>query len=870
MAVIGAGLALGLRPSAATNTFVGSSSSAYRATETFYANFGEEPIEVLVQGSLERTLAAQNLARLAGLEGCLAGRAAGAALSAEGGRAGPCGRLAALRAVRVVIGPGTFVNEAALEIDEQLTQQEHRARAQADSAQRTVYEQALARGEGVARARSLGEEARKVTLGAYAAEVATLGVQYGITSPPALGNAEFVEALVYDRSARAGTPKRRFAYLFPNANSALISIRLRAGLSEAQRGEAISLIRRATAMAQWRLTGGSYLVTGEPVIVSDLTGSLSTAVELLLLAVVIVMAGTLGLVFAPRPRLLPLALALLASALTLGALTLAGGSLTLGSLAVAPVLVGLAVDYAVQLQSRAAEEMDGGAEASVAVRLAAARGAPTIGAAALASGAAMLALLLSPVPLVQGFGALLIGGIALAFLSALTVGAAAMAAVHTGVLGMPGAPRGRSPGRRAAWLGASWRGARALVSESSLPGALAGHAQAAGIRRPRAVLSAAVVLALSGWGLAGESAVQTDITKLVPQNLASLEDLRTLERVTGVGGQVDLLLSGPSLTTPAAVEWMSRYESSVLAHFGYRTRGGEGGASALPACASAAICPAFSLPDLFAGLGSGGHAPRLSGQEIGALLNAIPQYFSQNVVSADRRYATLAFGIRLMALDRQQHVIAQMRAMLHPPAGVHASLVGLAVLAAQADADVSSSSRRALSLALSLLAVAVALLVAFRGDLRRAGVAFAPVALASGWSGLVLVASGVSLNPMSVSLSILVVAIATELSVLVCERYHQERLAGRDPIEALRVTYSSTGAAVAVSGVTAIAGFAVLALSQVQMLRDFGLVTLMDLAVSLVGVLMVLPSLLLTVDGGAAVRSTRTAGGPAWFRRLRG
>ena len=97
-------------------------------------------------------------------------------------------------------------------------------------------------------------------------------MQYGITSEPALDNAEFVEALVFDRAAPAGTPKRRFAYLFPSPNSALISVRLRCR-ARAKPGatRAISLIRSAVKMPQWRLEhGGRYLVTGEPVIVADL------------------------------------------------------------------------------------------------------------------------------------------------------------------------------------------------------------------------------------------------------------------------------------------------------------------------------------------------------------------------------------------------------------------------------------------------------------------------------------------------------------------------------------------------------------------------------------------------------------------------
>jgi hypothetical protein len=105
---------------------------------------------------------------------------------------------------------------------------------------------------------------------------------------------------------------------------------------------------------------------------------------------------------------------------------------------------------------------------------------------------------------------------------------------------------------------------------------------------------------------------------------------------------------------------------------------------------------------------------------------------------------------------------------------------------------------------------------------------------------------------MSVTLGALVIAISTEFSVLLSERYRQERLAGYDTVEALRRSYRRTGAAVAASGVTAIAGFGVLVLSDITMLRDFGLVTLIDLSVSLIGVLVALPATLVIADAAAA------------------
>jgi hydrophobe/amphiphile efflux-3 (HAE3) family protein len=844
---LGAGAyALRLQPTAAANTFVSSSSPQYQATQRFYKNFGEEPIEVLVKGSLQQLVLSTDIDRLVGLEGCISGNVPASALASEGGSHGPCGELARAKTVKVVFGPGTFINEAADQLDEQLAAQSQQAKAQAKQAEHVVAAAARARGFSAARAGALGRQASKLTIGRFQESLVKLALQYGLTSQPSIDNASFVSSVVFDSSKPAGTPKQRFAYLFPSANAALISVRMKAGLSEAARTRTISLIREAVGMHQWQLQhGGSYLVTGEPVIVSDLTKSISTAIELLLIAVLLVMAATLGLTFFGHPRLLPLALALLAGSLTFGALSLFGESLTMASIAVLPVLVGLAVDYAIQFQARVGEAFEDDADGAgpratrrELITRAAASGAPTIATAAAASAAAMLVLLLSPVPMVRGFGVLLVVGVAIALVCALTAGAATMA-----LLGAGSAERSaeRLVGAR---LHAAWRGARELLRVNPLTRLISTVALVGAVRRPGRVLCVGLALAVLGWGLDTQTQVETDISKLVPQEMSSLQNLDVLERTTGVGGEIDLTITGLDVTKPSTIEWMSSYQSAVLKRFGYSSSRG---------CGKARLCPAFSLTDLFAGRSAAGAAggSRLSQAEVGGLLSAIPPYFSQDVITADRHVATLAFGIRLMGLDQQHQLIEQMRASLHPPSGVSASLVGLPVLAAQSGAQVASPWRRVETLLVGLVAVALVLMLAFRGDRRRALVPLAPIVLATGWSSLILFAVRVPLNPMSVTLGALVIAISTEFSVLLSERHRQERLAGHDTIEALRRSYQRTGAAVAASGTTAIAGFGVLALSNIRMLRDFGLVTLIDLTVSLLGVLVALPAALMIADAAA-------------------
>ena len=82
-----------------------------------------------------------------------------------------------------------------------------------------------------------------------------------------------------------------------------------------------------------------------------------------------------------------------------------------------------------------------------------------------------------------------------------------------------------------------------------------------------------------------------------------------------------------------------------------------------------------------------------------------------------------------------------------------------------ADANSALSSNRYLLTLAGLAAVALALLAIYRSA-RRALVPLIPIVLATGWAALGLAIAGVSLNPMSATLGALVIAIATEFSVL--------------------------------------------------------------------------------------------------------
>ena len=329
------------------------------------------------------------------------------------------------------------------------------------------------------------------------------------------------------------------------------------------------------------------------------------------------MGLALALVFRGTMRLLPLAVAVAATAITFGVAALAGAGLTMATVAALPILIGLAVDYAIQFQSRAREAPSadagrGGARCRRSGgpddRRCCARDGGRLPRAAALAGAD---------------GPRLCGGDRDRDCD--------RAAGHADRRRRRPGPgplrprRGRGVGPRRAGDPRAARPAPRARS-SPTPGPQPGRVTAAGAPasapagakadtpyvghhvswaarltgHPGRVLAVAAALALVGWFADTQTAVSSDITKLVPANMPALRDLDELERVSGVSGEIDVTVHGADVATPATVAWMTAYESRLLAHFGYSQARG---------CARATLCPALSLPDLFAGSRlPGGHA----------------------------------------------------------------------------------------------------------------------------------------------------------------------------------------------------------------------------------------------------------------------
>src|SRR3954468_9178350 len=335
LALIGAIAALRLEADRSPSSLVDKGSTTYAQTQAFYDQFGDEPVEILVKGDLQQLLLTSNLGKLLGLESCLSGKADGGEVFKDQPAPAPCAAIAKLNPSAVVFGPATFLNQFAIEANKLLSSESQATLERARRTAQRAVARAKRQGFSQAEAEQAGLAAGQEVFRRFQQQLVSLAVRYGQTGPPQLTDRGYVQSVICDPSMPLCQPKARLAAIVPSANSALISVRLRPGLSDAERQQAISLFRQATEDPAFHLkrfstfgpTPPSYVVSGVPVVFEGLAQELSTQIFILLAASLAAMVITVALVCRAPLRLLPLAIALGAAGITFGFLSLIGGSL---------------------------------------------------------------------------------------------------------------------------------------------------------------------------------------------------------------------------------------------------------------------------------------------------------------------------------------------------------------------------------------------------------------------------------------------------------------------------------------------------------------------------------------------------------------
>jgi predicted RND superfamily exporter protein len=323
------------------------------------------------------------------------------------------------------------------------------------------------------------------------------------------------------------------------------------------------------------------------------------------------------------------------------------------------------------------------------------------------------------------------------------------------------------------------------------------------------------VAGLLGWAALPLVKLETDPAQLMPPGSAVLAEAQHIKDTIGVVGEIDLVLTGPDVTQAAPVAWLQK---------------------ATDRAASPDLRPISGLAGFLAAF-NGNQAPDATQTQ--KILANIPAYFTNAVVSSDHKMARSVFGItRLTSVADDQRLAARLQSGDAPPDGYHAYPAGLAVVAAQALQQLAGDQLKLNLLALAV--VLVVLLIAYRHPL-PAGLAVLPTLVAAGWATALLALLQVRSSPITILLAGVVVAFATEFSVLWLARYRAERAAGAGPEAAAFTASERVGPAIVASALALAAGFLVLAVSPVPMVRGFGIVCGLDLALATGAVLVLLP-----------------------------
>lgn len=788
---------IGLPSQPVTDALFNHDSTAYKQTAQANKEFGDDPVVVVAKGRLLETVSADNLRKLNILEQCLAGKTIGG----RGEFFRTCKQIADLHPTQLTAGPGSFLTQAVDGITK-------------------VYQRQLDRLNNLPEgAHGLQVVVRQQLLD-LAAQVAS---KYGLVGPPSLKDANFVNKVVFGLGNSRKGPKAKLSYLFPNDQTAQIVVRLRSDLTDSERSRTIDLFRKAVEDPAVNLKGSTYVMSGSPVLLDGLSETLINSVIILAAIALVLMALALVVVFGSTWRLLPLGMALAAAAITLGLLRLFGGSVSLAAVGVLPILIGLAVDYAVQIQARY-DEVDSRLGPVDAARIAATEGLPMIATACLATAFGFSALIFSALPLVSDFGFLLAAGVLICLVVVFLLGFAALA------LRGPGKPAGARI-KRVFFFDWIRRGVESMIALS--------------VVAPGRVLIVSLVVAACGWAASTQATTEADVNQVLPSRAGAVKDFNDVEDSTGFAGEIDMIVRGDDVTSPEVVNWMRVVRSDALREAGYTPL--------LPDCQSAELCPGPSIPDFIAGGGSG-----VTSKQNRQALSALPPDELKGIVAGGIKLnepatvAKIPLAIRTDAVDHQDQLIDDLKSTIAnsrggegPPDGVTVEVTGLPVVVSSAVDELASS--RFLLIGAGILAVALILLLIYR-DVKRVLVPLVPILIAGGWSAMIVSALDLKLNPLSSVLAVLVTAIATEFSVILAARYYQERETGKTVGTALRGAYGSTGMAIAASGVTAIAGFVSLGFSDIPMLRDFGLIAVVDLSVALLGVALVLPAALVWAE----------------------
>jgi hydrophobe/amphiphile efflux-3 (HAE3) family protein len=622
----------------------------------------------------------------------------------------------------------------------------------------------------------------------FTARTASDAARLADAGEASLTNPDFVEFLLYDER---GEIRASQSGQFPDDRHALLVARLAGNLTLDEQSAAVDDME--AVVGAHRFDGFTTMTTGSAALVKEINDRMQTDMARTGALGVVAMVVVLLLVFRARSRLLALPVVALSMVWAFGAFGYLDIPLTMVTISGLPILFGLGVDFAVQVHARYEEEA---ARARSPLQPALEGVGPALLVALVAGAVGFLALRISPVPMVREFAVMLAVG----------VGVLLVAVLALVPLALVWRDRRRGPVRLPA---ARRHGVEHVVR--SVTDASRAH--------PLLVATAALAITVAGFAVQGRIPVESDPQRFVATTSPVLRDLHHLEDVAGTSSDLGFLVEADDPMRADVLAWMAAYEARQIERY------------------PGMLLQANSIASITMQLTGATPTP----DEVRTVMRVAPADLLRTFQDLDAGRVQMLFSVGRFSLAEQEELLDGMQADIDAPPGVTVRPAGLAVVGMEAVRSLEQG-RTAMTVA-ALGAVALWLLLWFRSA-RTTLLALLPVVTAVGASSLAVYGLGITVSTLGALANPLVIAVCAEFSVLLLERFGEERQHDRAVDAAIDTAALSIGRAFTASGLTIAGGFGVLAISGFPLLSSFGALVAVNVVVAMLCALLILPPLL--------------------------
>jgi len=617
-------------------------------------------------------------------------------------------------------------------------------------------------------------------------------------------NPEWVKFLLYDNT---GHVRKALLSFFPDEHHAQVIVRLKGNQSIDEEGAAATAVKVEADKVKFE--NATSVTTGASILLKDINDYLRGGMLTLGGIAVAIMVVILLLFFKVRWRLLPLAVILIGVVWAFGLAGYLGIPLTIVTIAGLPVMLGVGIDYAIQMHARVEEEVLVG-RADHPMQETARNLGPALLVVTFDAIFAFAALRFAKVPMIRAFGLLLAVGIAVICFASIIIPVAIL-----GIREFKSPTSRKSEGFDPGYLGRFTEKIGSLPAASAIP-----------------LIIASLVIFFGGLAVEDKLTLQTDPIEWVNQSSPTIKDIRAVDREVHSSSEMGVFARSDNVFSDEFTTFAYTFTHETLAKYG-----GSRGLIQTGSSIETAVGDLIDVP------GASEIPP--TGADVKAAFDVAPKDVQASSVAANGTAFNIAFRTGVASLEERAPMVREVRSQTHPPVGITATPAGLAVIGVGLLDNLEAN--RILLTYLAILFVFLFLAVRLRSIVRSL-LSLVPVLIAVGTASLVAWGLSLKLSPMTAVGGPLVIAACTEFTSLILLRFIEERRRGLGPKEAVDVAASRTGRAFIVSGMTAIAGVAVLSFSSLPLLRDFGRIVAMNVTVALASALVVLPPMLVWAD----------------------